>query len=1393
LEIERFKTTFAKNIFYNKYAQGANDTWDALSERVVEDVCGSRWGTDRPLMSEGDRQQLSEYIKTMKFIPGGRYLYYAGRPAKFFNNCFGSETRVLTEEGWRPIDSVGMAKILSPVDGNYYPAEFVSRGVQKLNKIVFKNVRGKQTHSWTVRATRTHHWPLVDGTDTYDLRVGDVVPANVHSAGYNSLGFLHGFIYGDGDNTGKVRVCGHKSKYLPQLSATEVSIIYPHFAHGDAVVSSRADVAWKTLPEGESAAYIASFIQGWIAADGNETCGSNKLCSVNREALEWFAKHAAYAGIVITGTLRSQVRDVCIGHYFYKDHKIYIQNYAYGEDFGGYKVVSIEEDGEEEVFCPYEPVHNRIIIDGNIDTYQCYLLRATDDTREEWANIVWRAMMCLTVGGGIGIDYCLAPETPVLCEDLTWKPVSTLKVGQNIIAFNENIQLQKGATTTATVTGTGLIQSKCFEIKTQHGVVRASHNHKFVVRKFGNHKKKGSGYNWVEAKDIKPNDEIAFSIQPWEQEDNFELGWLGGVFDGEGWLSQSKGKLSCGFAQKYNSVLTKAINLLDKYKIKYVVSINSNNGVYSVLLSGKWNILKLLSLAKPIRLLEKAGSFWEGRKLSTKISTPAIVESNTYIGIQTVVALSTSTGTLIGGGYYSHNTRIRPSGAPIRRTGGKASGPIPLMAAVNEIGRNVMQGGSRRSAIYSSLNWQHEDIPLFLSAKNWDNDIRQLKVKNFNYPAPLDMTNISVNYDDSWLNIGNRHLHPTFLQNVEQAMATGEPGFSFNFGEKQNETLRNAPLGGNTYVLLKSGYTPIKEIVGEEVVIWTGKQWAKTTFNLTKEYAETVQVELTGNKFITAEPSHEFFLADGSKVPAKDLREGQEVLVSLPDTKPFSQNPRGYTLGYVYGDGSFHKKYPRAEITFCTKESKTCVDSLDKDLISSVTLEDSRGYTRAYLKNNPMFYNRNKASFPYDILGLGEDYLCSFIAGLFDSDGNYFKDQGRVRVASKHFEFLEGVRRCLEQLGILSGISTAGISTFGQTQGYILSIYGSYVNRFAEIIPTKRLRIDSFTPYRKTKIKVISVTAGIPQDVFCCDVKVEEHSFVAEGIVVSNCTEVTSEDDSDVCNLGSINIGNIETLEEFRDVISLASRFLVCGTLRADLPYEKVYKVREKNRRLGLGLMGIHEWLLKRGRNYEVTSELKKWLAIYVEVSERSANEHCDRLFISRPAAYRAIAPTGSIGILASTTTGIEPLFAVAYKRRYLTDGTRWKYEYVVDATADYLIREIGIAPDSIETALDLSEDYERRIKFQADVQDYVDMSISSTINLPSWGSKGNNEGSIPEFARTLARYAPRLRGFTCYPDGSRGGQPLTRIDYSEALKHKGVVYDEVDICELTGGGTCGS
>jgi len=430
---------------------------------------------------------------------------------------------------------------------------------------------------------------------------------------------------------------------------------------------------------------------------------------------------------------------------------------------------------------------------------------------------------------------------------------------------------------------------------------------------------------------------------------------------------------------------------------------------------------------------------------------------------------------MTGGGIGADVSIARPSGETLSRTGGISSGPIPLLKVLGEVGRNVMQGGSRRSALYGSLNWQHGDADHFLTAKNWHDmevgtcgvTFSQLKEQDFNAAAPLDTMNISLNYDDEFLRmVSGGNLPQIFVDNCRQALMTGEPGFSFNFGEHQGETLRNA------------------------------------------------------------------------------------------------------------------------------------------------------------------------------------------------------------------------------------------------------------------------------------------------------------------------CTEITSSDDSDVCNLGSVNMGSIDTIDEFRDIVSAASKFLVCGTMRADLPYPRVYDVRRKNRRLGLGLMGVHEWMLKRGQKYGMSDELREWLTVYKEESEKSANEHCDRFYLSRPKGYRAIAPTGTISILAATTSGIEPVYAVAYKRRYLADGNKWKMTYHVDQAAQQQI-DSGIGPGMIETSVDLAVDYERRISFQADVQEYVDHAISSTINLPEWGSPENNPDMVDNFSRIVAQYAPRLRGLTCYPAGGRGGQPITKVPYEEAISKRNVIFDE--------------
>jgi ribonucleoside-diphosphate reductase alpha chain len=282
------------------------------------------------------------------------------------------------------------------------------------------------------------------------------------------------------------------------------------------------------------------------------------------------------------------------------------------------------------------------------------------------------------------------------------------------------------------------------------------------------------------------------------------------------------------------------------------------------------------------------------------------------------------------------------------------------------------------------------------------------------------------------------------------------------------------------------------------------------------------------------------------------------------------------------------------------------------------------------------------------------------------------------------------------------------------------------------------------------------------------------------------CTEVTSADDSDICNLGSINLANVDTAEEFKDLVTLGTAFLICGSIESDLPHEAIRPVREKNRRLGLGLMGIYEWLVKRGYTYDPNDELASWLDEYAKATEIAASL-ADKLGVSRPVKTRAIAPNGTISIIAETTSSIEPLFAGAYKRRYLVNGG-WKYQYVIDATAQRLM-DSGVDFHSLETAYELAKTPERRIAFQAWIQQWVDMAISSTLNLPAHDKQGFTH---EEFGGMLIDYLPKLRGVTAYPDGARGGQPLNVVPLEEALGWEGVEFEEFGNAEACVSGVCG-
>jgi ribonucleoside-diphosphate reductase alpha chain len=163
------------------------------------------------------------------------------------------------------------------------------------------------------------------------------------------------------------------------------------------------------------------------------------------------------------------------------------------------------------------------------------------------------------------------------------------------------------------------------------------------------------------------------------------------------------------------------------------------------------------------------------------------------------LAYNASMALMTGAGIGIDYSDIRAEGKIIRKTGGQATGPLALMGIINEAGRRIMQGGSRRSAIWAGLNWNHADIHNFITMKNWNKHELAGKEEDFNFPATMDGTNISTLLDDQFFksyhdekDILHARSHDVYWSTVRQMLKTAEPGFSIDVGENAGETLRNA-------------------------------------------------------------------------------------------------------------------------------------------------------------------------------------------------------------------------------------------------------------------------------------------------------------------------------------------------------------------------------------------------------------------------------------------------------------------------------------------------------------------------------------------------------------------------------------------------------------------------
>lgn len=643
------------------------------------------------------------------------------------------------------------------------------------------------------------------------------------------------------------------------------------------------------------------------------------------------------------------------------------------------------------------------------------------------------------------------------------------------------------------------------------------------------------------------------------------------------------------------------------------------------------------------------------------------------------------------GGVGIHVSQVRAHKSLIRSTNGESEGLVPMLKMYNDSAVYVSQGGGKRkgsTAVY--LEMWHSDIEDFLDLKKpigdemrrardlflalWVCDLfmeRLIKAVTtgetvmWSLFCPNKAKGLVDVYGDEYKELYMKYENAKMYEKqvsikelwthvLEIQQESGVPYISFkdHVNRKNNQnclgTIKSSNLcvHGDTLILTKEGYYPIKDLANKDVDVWNGFEWSKTPVVQTGTDQQLLKVSTSDGCELKCTPYHRFQVLTNSREregtiikQAKELKTGDLLIkCEYPVIDGLYNMKYAYTHGMFCADGSYDANVtPKPILILCSEEKRALLPHLEYRL-EPRTRPNGYMVMRLPLDLDKKYYVPINASLQSKL---------QWLAGFIDGDG-CLANGSNIQATSIHKEFLYNIKLMSQTLGLNPKISMKHGGKFnelpdgkgGNKMYYSKPIWVLYFSKFETAhmfnvlhLPTKRIIFNlTNTPTLKrtgyVKIKSVEDIEG-QYNTYCFNEPIK-HMGVFNGIYSMNCNEIniyTDKNNIGVCNLSSLCLSKFVKKDElgnpyydYNKLHAVAKKAVENLNRVIDnnvYPVKEGKKSDEENRPIGLGVQSLAKVFFKLKLPFvcEESKEINKKIfeTIYHAALEKScelAKEH---------------------------------------------------------------------------------------------------------------------------------------------------------------------------------------